>query len=68
LRDLTRQRTNLVRDRATLVNRLQKVLEWANIKLATVISDVVGVLARQMLAAIVDGQSDVSALADLALE
>jgi transposase len=66
LRDLTRQRTNLVRDRATVVNRLQKVLEWANIKLACVVSDVVGVSAREMLAAIVDGQSDVSVLADLA--
>jgi transposase len=66
LRDLTRQRTNLVRDRATVVNRLQKVLEWANIKLASVVSDVVGVSAREMLAAIVEGQSDVSVLADLA--
>jgi len=66
LRDLTRQRTNLVRDRATVVNRLQKVLEWANIKLATVVSDVVGVSAREMLAAIVDGQSDVTVLAELA--
>ena len=66
LRDLTRQRTNLVRDRATVVNRLQKVLEWANIKLASVVSDVVGVSAREMLAAIVDGQSDGSVLAELA--
>lgn len=66
LRDLTRQRTNLVRDRATVVNRLQKVLEWANIKLAAVVSDVVGVSARAMLAAIVDGQSDSTLLADLA--
>jgi transposase len=45
---------------------LQKVLEWANIKLAAVVSDVVGVSAREMLAAIVDGQSDVTLLADLA--
>src|SRR5215470_16784432 len=66
LRDLTRQRTNLVRDRATVVNRLQKVLEWANIKLAAVVSDVVGVSARAMLAAIVDGQSDITLLAELA--
>jgi transposase len=66
LRDLTRQRTNLVRDRATVVNRLQKVLEWANVKLAAVVSDVVGVSARAMLAAIVDGQSDITLLADLA--
>jgi transposase len=66
LRDLTRQRTNLVRDRATVVNRLQKVLEWANIKLAAVVTDVVGVSAREMLAAIVDGQSDVTLLAEMA--
>ena len=39
LRDLTRQRTNLVRDRATVVNRLQKVLEWANIKLSSVVTE-----------------------------
>src|SRR5258708_17481881 len=46
LRDLTRQRTNLVRDRATVVNRLQKVLEWANLKLAAGGSDVGRVSAR----------------------
>lgn len=66
LRDLTRQRINLVRERATVVNRLQKVLEWANLKLAAVATDVLGVSARAMLEAIVDGQSDVTALADLA--
>jgi transposase len=66
LRDLTRQRTNLVRDRATVVNRLQKVLEWANIKLAAVATDVLGMSARKMLEAIVDGQSDVVVLAELA--
>jgi hypothetical protein len=66
LRDLTRQRTILVRERADVVRRLQKVLEWANLKLASVASDVVGVSARAMLEAIVDGQSDVTALAELA--
>ena len=66
LRDLTRQRTNLVRDRATVVNRLQKVLEWSNIKLASVASDVMGVSARAMLEAIVQGQSDAGELAELA--
>jgi transposase len=66
LRDLTRQRTILVRERADVVRRLQKVLEWANLKLASVATDVVGVSARAMLEAIVDGQSDVSALAELA--
>ena len=66
LRDLTRQRTILVRERAEVVQRLQKVLEWANLKLASVAADVVGRSARAMLEAIVDGQSDVSVLADLA--
>lgn len=66
LRDLTRQRTILVRDRAEVVQRLQKVLEWANLKLASVATDVVGRSARAMLEAIVDGQSDVTMLAELA--
>jgi transposase len=66
LRDLTRQRTNLVRERAEVVQRLQKVLEWANRKLASVATDVAGRSARAMLEAIVDGQSDVSSLAELA--
>ncbi|MBN1147081.1 MAG: transposase [Anaerolineales bacterium] len=43
LRELTRHRTNFVRERATLVNRIQKTLESANIKLASVASDVMGV-------------------------
>src|SRR4051794_38935522 len=66
LRALTRQRTTLVRERASVVQRLQKVLEWANLKLASVATDVVGRSARAMLEAIVDGQSDVSVLAELA--
>ncbi len=66
LRDLTRQRTILVRERAEVVRRLQKVLEWANLKLASVATDVAGRSARAMLEAIVDEQSDVSALAELA--
>ena len=66
LRDLTRQRTNLVQDRATVVNRLQKVLEWANIKLSSVATDVTGVSARAMLEAIVQDQVDPVALSELA--
>jgi len=66
LRDLTRQRTNLVQERATVTRRLQKVLEWANLKLAAVVTDVTGVSARQMLAAIIAGEGDVSTLAELA--
>jgi transposase len=66
LRDLTRQRTNLVQERARVVNQMQKVLEWANIKLSSVVSDVTGVSARAMLEALVAGSTDVSALAELA--
>jgi transposase len=66
LRDLTRQRTHLVQERARVVNRMQKVLEWANIKLAAVVTDVTGVSARAMLEALVAGQTDVTLLADLA--
>ena len=66
LRDLTRQRTHLIHERASVVNRMQKVLEWANIKLASVVTDITGVSARAMLEALLDGQTDVSALAQLA--
>jgi transposase len=66
LRDLTRQRSNLVRERASVVNRLQKVLEAANLKLASVVSDIVGVSARQMLEAIIAGETDSEKLAGLA--
>jgi transposase len=66
LRDLTRQRAQLVRERAGAVNRIQKVLEAANIKLASVATDVLGASGRAMLAAIVDGGDDPAALAALA--
>jgi transposase len=66
LRDLTRQRASLVQERAMVVNQLQKVLEWANVKLAGVASDVTGVSARAMLAALAAGPTDPAALAELA--
>ncbi len=66
LRDLTRHRTNLVQDRSTVVHRLHKVLEWANIKLTAVVSDLTGVSARSMLEALVAGQTDAHLLAELA--
>ncbi len=66
LRELTRYRTTLVRQRAAEVNRLEKTLEGANVKLAAVVSDLTGVSARQMLAALVVGNENVEALADLA--
>jgi hypothetical protein len=66
LRGLTRHRTNFVRERATLIHRVQKVLESTNIKLAAVATDVLGVSGRAMLAAIAAGESDAAALAALA--
>lgn len=66
LRDLTRYRTTLVRERARIVNRLQKVLEDANLKLAAVATDVMGVSGRAMLEALLAGQTDTGQLAELA--
>ena len=66
LRELTRYRSSLVRERTAEVNRLQKTLEGANLKLASVVSDVTGVSARQMLGELVAGHEDAAALADLA--
>ena len=65
LRDLTRYRTHLVEERARLTNRLQAVLEDANIKLASVVTDVRGVSARAILQALVAGETDPALLADL---
>ncbi len=67
LRDLIRYRTALIQERVREINRVQKVLEDANIKLASVASDVMGVSSRQMLAAIIAGKDDPQALADLAI-
>jgi transposase len=66
LRELTRYRTALIRERAAEVNRLQKTLEGANIKLGSVATDVLGVSGRQILAALVAGTNDPTMLADLA--
>lgn len=66
LRELTRYRSTFVRERVTLVNRLQKALESANIKLASVATDVMGVSGRTMLEAIIDGQASPAEMAELA--
>jgi transposase len=66
LRDLTRQRTQLIRARATVVNRVHKVLEDANIKLASVATDVLGASGRAMIAALIRGEDDPEVLAELA--
>lgn len=66
LRELTRYRTTLVRQRADEVNRLQKTLEGANIKLASVVSDVSRGSARAMVEALIAGNRDWAAMAQLA--
>jgi transposase len=66
LRELVRYRTSFVRERATLVNRVQKVLEGANIKLASVVTDIMGVSGRAMLEAIVAGSATNEEMAELA--
>ena len=66
LRDLIRYRTSLVQERTREINRVQKVLEDANVKLASVASDVMGVSSRRMLEAIIAGEQEPEALADLA--
>ena len=66
LRDLTRTRTSIVRDRAQAVNRLQKILEDANIKLASVATDITGRSGRAMLRLIITGETDEKTIAELA--
>jgi transposase len=66
LRDLTRYRSTFIRERVTLINRVQKLLEDANIKLAAVASDIMGVSGRAILAALIAGHTDPHTLAELA--
>lgn len=66
LRDLTRTRVILTQDRVREINRLDKVLEDAGIKLSCVASDILGVSGRAMLQALVAGQRDPKVLAGLA--
>ncbi|MGH3426112.1 MAG: IS110 family transposase [Mycobacteriales bacterium] len=66
VRDLTRHRKSLIRDRVKAANRVHKLLEGANIKLGNVVSDVLGVSGRAMLDALVAGDTDPARLATLA--
>lgn len=66
LRDLVRYRTKLVQQRSGEINRVQKVLEDANLKLGSVVSDVMGASSREMLSQILAGQEDPIILAQLA--
>ena len=66
LRDLTRYRTQLVQERARITNRLQATLEDANVKLASVVTDVRGASARAILEALITGETDPTTLAEMA--
>lgn len=66
LRDLTRTRTTITRERARESQRLEKLLEDAGIKLSSVAADISGVSGRAMLDALIAGQRDPAQLADLA--
>lgn len=66
LRELVRYRRRLIQNRAQVVNRIQKVLEAANIKLDCVASDVMGASGRAMLRAMAAGETNADVLADLA--
>ena len=66
LRDLTRARTMMTRERGREIQRLEKLLEDAGIKLSSVASDISGVSGRLMLQALIEGQRDPAVLAELA--
>ncbi len=66
VRDLTRTRMRLIQERTRLINRIQKVLEDANIKLASVVSDIMGMTGQAILTALVAGQEAPECLAHLA--
>src|SRR5205823_9746070 len=66
LRDLTRARSKLIEERSRVIARLQKTLEDANIKLASVASDVLGTSAQQMLHALVKGELSPTTMAEFA--
>lgn len=66
LRDLTRQRTQLVAEQTRVVNRIQKVLEDANIKLAAVATDILGASGRALLTALLAGEASPEKMAEMA--
>lgn len=66
MRDLLRTRKQMVRERASHTQRIQKTLEDANIKLDSVVTDILGLSGRRMIQALIDGQTMPQALAALA--
>jgi transposase len=67
LRDLTRRRTEVRADRGREIQRLEKELEDSGLKLTSVLTDITGVSARRILAALIEGERDPARLADLAI-
>lgn len=67
LRELTRYRAQVSADRSAVSNRIRKLLEGANIKLGSVASDVMGVSGQRILEAMIQGETDLEKLADMAL-
>ncbi len=66
VRDLTRYRVNLAQECNRIANRIQKVLEEANIKLASMATDPLGASGRSMLKAMIQGEQDQEKLAEMA--
>jgi transposase len=66
LRDLTRMRVTLVAERTRVANRIQKLLEDANIKLGSVVADILGTSSRRMLWAMIEGKQTPRQMAELA--
>lgn len=66
LRELVRYRRSIIEERARQHNRIQKVLEGANIKLGSVVSDIMGVSSKEMLKAVANGEDDPEKLANFA--
>ncbi|HBE03063.1 MAG TPA: IS110 family transposase [Spirochaetia bacterium] len=66
LRDLTRHRAKIIQQKASIANRIQKTLEDANIKLACVATDILGVSGREMLESMIKGENNPDVLAECA--
>ena len=66
MRNVLRMRKQFVRERSSHIQRLQKTLEDANIKLDSVITDITGLSGRRMIEALIGGETDPQALAALA--
>lgn len=66
LRDLTRQRRKLIQEKSSVVNRIHKILQDANIKLSSVISDIMGISGREILRMLIHGETDSAKMSECA--